>query len=267
MRNGTDFSTPRSMRQRPRHCVDGSQTRGRTDLSCWRMNPRPRIEPKTYVAWRSTALGAITEALEDRLLFELLGDAAGRRVLEVGCGDGAFALALRARGADTIGVDPDPSMLAAARSRFAAAGAVVPLAAAAGEHLPFVDASFDVVIAKTVLCFVGDATAMIGEMARVLKPGGRFVIGELGKRSWWAAERRIRAWLGSCLWRRARFRTPGELMALAAASGLVVRQLRGAVHYPRAAWAARLMAPADDWLGRRTTLGAAFLALSATKME
>ncbi|MDJ0947337.1 MAG: hypothetical protein QNJ94_00300 [Alphaproteobacteria bacterium] len=52
-------------------------------------------------------------------------------------------------------------------------------------------------------------------MARVLRPGGRFVIGKLHKWSSWAAQRRLRAWLGSALWRRGRFRTAGELGRLA----------------------------------------------------
>jgi SAM-dependent methyltransferase len=102
-------------------------------------------------------------------------------------------------------------------------------------------------------------------MARVLRPGGRLVIGELGKWSTWAAARRIRAWLGSRLWRSARFRTARELRALAAEAGLATEALRGAVYYPRSALAARLLAPCDRALGRLTTFGAAFLALSAIK--
>ncbi len=111
-------------------------------------------------------------------------------------------------------------------------------------------------LAKTVLCFVGDGQPFVSEMARVLRPGGRFVIGELNKWSSWAAQRRLRAWLGSALWRRGRFRTPGELRALAQAAGLEVETVWGAVYYPRLQAAARFMAryrrplrPLDD--GRR----------------
>ena len=122
-------------------------------------------------------------------------------------------------------------------------------------------------LAKTVLCFVGDGQPFVSEMARVLRPGGRFVIGELNKWSSWAAQRRLRAWLGSTLWRRGRFRTPGELKRLAQAAGLVVETVRGAVYYPRLQAAARLMAPFDARFARRTTLGAAFIAMAAVKPE
>jgi ubiquinone/menaquinone biosynthesis C-methylase UbiE len=60
------------------------------------------------------------------------------------------------------------------------------------EQLPFEDASFDLVIAVTVLGFVPDAQRAVGEMARVLVPGGRVVLGELGRYSVRAAERRVR---------------------------------------------------------------------------
>jgi ubiquinone/menaquinone biosynthesis C-methylase UbiE len=136
---------------------------------------------------------------------------------------------------------------------------------AGAEELPFPAEQFDAVTAITILCFVADATPMFQEMARVLRPGGRLIIGELGKWSPWAAGRRIRAWLGSLLWRQARFRTAKELRKLAEMTGLAVERVQGAIYYPRWSVAARLVAPLDAKLGRLTTIGAAFLALSAVK--
>lgn len=99
----------------------------------------------------------------------------------------------------------------------------------------------------------------------MLRPGGRLVIGELGKWSNWAAMRRIRGWFGSKLWRNGRFRTARELAAAAEQAGLEVTKIRGAVYYPSWWPAARLMAPFDAKLGRMGGLGAAFIALSAVK--
>lgn len=139
------------------------------------------IGPQIYAAWRATALGAVTEALEQRLIVELAGTLAGARVLDVGCGDGELACALAARGGDVIGLDPNPAMLAAARERAAAANVPAVFQAGRAEALPFADASFDIVSAVTVLCFVPDARKALREMARVLRPGGRLVMGELGR--------------------------------------------------------------------------------------
>jgi SAM-dependent methyltransferase len=223
------------------------------------------LGPELYAGWRGSSLGDITEALEDRLLFAVIGDVAGRCVLDVGCGEGALAVALQRRGAAVTAVDPSASMLAAAQSRARAEASPIALAGAAGERLPFADAAFDVVIAKTVLCFVQDAQPMVSEMARVLRPGGRFVIGELNKWSSWAAQRRIRAWLGAPVGRRGRFRTAGELRALARDAGLVVETVQGAVYYPRLAAAARLMARYDACFAHYTTVGAAFIAMAAVR--
>lgn len=229
------------------------------------MAARATVGASVYASWRKSEIGKITENSEDTLLLGLLGDVAGRHILDVGCGDGALAIQLCQHGADVTGIDANAEMIAAAIAGARSAGASVAFAVAAGERLPFADASFDMVLAKTVLCFVEDAETMVCEMARVLRPGGRFVIGELGKWSLWAVQRRIRAWLGSELWRQGRFRTPGELRALAAAAGLRVDDLQGAVYYPRWALAARLMAPHERRLGRMTRFGAAFLAMSAVK--
>ena len=68
------------------------------------------------------------------------------------------------------------------------------------------------------------------------------------------------------MWKRATFRSAGEFRSLVTSVGLSAdQQVYGAVFYPRSAMLVRLMAPADLVLGRLTTSGAAFLALSAEK--
>ena len=220
---------------------------------------------RAYADWRASTLDRITDRLEDALLAELLGDVAGRAVLDVGCGDGRLAVRLAAAGAQVVGLDADPVILRAAASRAAAAGVNVAFATGRAAALPFAAGRFDVVVAVTVLCFVPDAEAVFQEIAGVLKPGGAVVIGELGRWSLWALRRRVRGWFGNRLWRTAHFRVPGELGRLAARTGLVVAAVRGAVFYPPLAGLACAMAPLDPWLGRRTAFGAAFVALRAKK--
>jgi hypothetical protein len=71
---------------------------------------------------------------------------------------------------------------------------------------------------------------------------------------------------GARTWRAARFHTTDELQRLVERHGLVVRETRGSIYYPPCGPAASLLAPLDFWLGRRTTLGAGFIALSAAKI-
>lgn len=221
--------------------------------------------PAAYRSWRVSRLGAITDALEERLLLGVIGDVTGRRILDAGCGDGVLVCRLASLGADATGIDADPAMVAAARARADAAGIEVRITESRLERLPFPDGSFDVVVAVTVLCFVPDAAGGLRELARVLRPGGRLVIGELGRWSLWATVRRVRGRLGSPTWRAAHFRTAAELRALVAEAGIEVDTVRGAIYYPPLGALAHLCAGVDPWLGRLTTWGAAFLAVAGRK--
>ena len=227
----------------------------------------PDLGPESYQRWRKSEVGAITERLEATLILDLVGGVDGRSVLDIGCGDGTFAFELARRGAQATGIDASQAMIDAAKARAVQGHADVSFAVATAEQLPYAAGQFDVVTAITVLCFIDDAGPVFREFARVLRPGGRLVIGELGKWSSWAAARRIRAWRGSELWSRARFRTADELRDLATGAGLVVTGLRGAVFYPRCTLAARLLSPFDGTIGRLTTLGAGFVAMSAIKPQ
>jgi SAM-dependent methyltransferase len=227
--------------------------------------PTPELGPDLYARWRASELGTITERLERALILDLVGDAGGREVLDLGCGDGDLALDLARRHANVTGLDASIAMIAAAGRWVKPHHPEVTFEVGSADRLPFAAERFDVVTAVTILCFVRDAAPVFREIVRVLRPGGRLVIGELGKWSWWAAERRLRAWLGSPLWRRGRFRTGRELRALAEGAGLIVENLRGAVYYPQCRLAARLLGPYDPLLSRVTTIGAGFVALSGRK--
>jgi SAM-dependent methyltransferase len=106
----------------------------------------------------------------------LLGDVRDRRVLEVGCGAAQCARWLLSAGADPVGVDLSSAMLLRGREVGAATGLAVPLVQADATHLPFADASFDVACsAYGAVPFVADSAAVMAEVARVLRPGGRWV--------------------------------------------------------------------------------------------
>jgi 2-polyprenyl-3-methyl-5-hydroxy-6-metoxy-1,4-benzoquinol methylase len=225
-----------------------------------------KFGPETYAAWRATSLGDITEALERRLVLRLAGDLQGRSVLDVGCGDGTLALACWESGtAQVAGLDLDTRMITRAAAFAAQHQVTIGYTVGRADTLPFGDKSFDLVVSVATLTFVPEADRVVREMARVLRPGGRLVIGDLGKWSIWAARRRVRAWLGSPTWRAARFRTAGELLAMARQAGLSVGRVQGAIFFPPCTALARVIAPIDARLGQLTTLGAAFVAIQATK--
>lgn len=73
--------------------------------------------PTAYKAWRKSALGQITGALEQNLVLDRVGPLAGLRVLDVGCGDGLLALEMARRGAQATSVDASGRMIAAAQER------------------------------------------------------------------------------------------------------------------------------------------------------
>lgn len=225
----------------------------------------PELTPGTYARWRATELGTTTERLERQLIRESLGDVQGMSILEIGCGDGDLAVELASKGARVAAIDISEEMLTAARERAQSRQVSVDFQLGAAQQIPHENERFDLVVAMTILCFVPDAQPVFKEIARVLKPGGRLIIGELGKWSTWSAERRVRAWLGSKLWQRGVFRTPSELKRLARSAGLEPLGVRGSVYYPRLTLAARVLAPHDRAISGVTALGAAFLRLEARK--
>lgn len=112
----------------------------------------------------------------DEAEVHLLGDVAGRRVLEVGAGAAQCARWLRGRGAQVVATDLSAGMLGRARQIDAGAAEAVPLAQADAMALPFADGSFDLVCsAYGAVPFVSDSGRVMAEAARVLRPGGLWV--------------------------------------------------------------------------------------------
>jgi SAM-dependent methyltransferase len=93
--------------------------------------------------------------------------------LEIGVGSGRFGGPLGIK----IGLDPSPAMLAYAAARGIA------VVAGTAENLPFKDQTFDHALVVTTICFVDSAAEMLAEAHRVLKPGGRLVIGFIDRQS------------------------------------------------------------------------------------
>ena len=105
--------------------------------------------------------------------------AAGARgpVLEIGAAEGQNACELARRGLDVVALEPSPGMVARAATNGAEAGVRVALVRGIAERLPFTDGRFGRVLCESALDHLVDPRRAIGEMARVLRPDGRLVIG------------------------------------------------------------------------------------------
>jgi ubiquinone/menaquinone biosynthesis C-methylase UbiE len=112
--------------------------------------------------------GAFVHGLASGVL-EWLNAQMGEYILDLGCGDGQLTRRVMASGANVLGVDASAEMVAAARERG------VEAEQADAERLPFHDATFDAVFSNAALHWVRDQDAMMAQVHRVLKPGGRFV--------------------------------------------------------------------------------------------
>jgi SAM-dependent methyltransferase len=116
--------------------------------------------------------------------FDRLGLRAGERVLDMGCGAGRHAFEMYRRGADVVAFDQDADELAGVRDLFVAMAAAgeVPAGAEADVKegdalaLPFADGEFDRIVAAEVLEHIPADIQAIGELVRVLRPGGTIAL-------------------------------------------------------------------------------------------
>jgi len=108
-------------------------------------------------------------------LLGILGDVAGKRILDAGCGNGYLCRMLARRGAEMVGVDLAPGWIEMAQNREPELGVVYHTGSIA--HPPFLaDGSFEAVVSVCVLMDTRDYEEALGEMHRVLAPGGILAI-------------------------------------------------------------------------------------------
>lgn len=115
------------------------------------------------------------EGLLDAILFEELGEIQGKRVLDLGCGDGRFGHLLAQKGAFVTGVDQCEAFIAHANQhkindheRYEVGDA--------HQLAQLADATFDRVVSYISLVDIVDMNAAVKEVCRVLKLGGRFIV-------------------------------------------------------------------------------------------
>ena len=135
----------------------------------------------------------------------------GGRGLEIGVGGGRFAAPLGI----ATGVDPAPAMLALAAGRGVAA------VRGYAEALPFAAHSFDHALVVTTLCFVDSPSRLLAEARRVLRPGGRLVIGFIDRASPLGRDYLARS-AESTFYRDAKFHSAEEVGVLLESAGFTI---------------------------------------------
>jgi SAM-dependent methyltransferase len=157
-------------------------------LSWYRRRILPRL---IHLGMRSRRLAPLRA--------EVAGAALGR-VLEVGIGSGLNLPFYHREVAEVIGLDPSPALLDLARPHTAWVHFPVRLLHGCGEAIPLERGAVDTVVMTWTLCSVADPVGTLGEIRRVLKPGGSLLFVEHGR----AAEPAVQRWQDRLtpLWRR-----------------------------------------------------------------
>ncbi|MEN6427792.1 MAG: class I SAM-dependent methyltransferase [Phycisphaerales bacterium] len=181
-----------------------------------RLSEIPFVGPMFRAATDPRALGPVLREL-----------GAGKRLLDVGCGNGSFLNAMRRRtGCEVQGVDLSPAAVEQARRLYG-----LDVFQGMVAQAPFGEGAFDVVTAWWYLEHVPDPQVCVGKMAKLLKDGGLCVIGVPNFDSCWARAFRDK-WYHLdcprhlCIW------TPGAIRRLLADHGLSVT----AISYDRTPW-------------------------------
>lgn len=123
---------------------------------------------------RANEDGLFTRWYARPAVLDMLGSVAGRRIVDAGCGSGPLLADLEGRGASVAGFDASPAMIRLARERL---GDEADLRVAdLTRPLPYDDDAFDDAVAMLVLHYLEDWSRPLGELRRVLRPGGRLVV-------------------------------------------------------------------------------------------
>jgi ubiquinone/menaquinone biosynthesis C-methylase UbiE len=145
-----------------------------TNPLCARIIPFP-LGSREYFEYYDPLRESI-ESLEYSNRLHEYRDFRGKRVLDVGAGNGYVLSKYAQEGAEVYGIDITPTAIDLCRKRFAYRNLRGDFRVAEAERLPFQDATFDCVCSMGVLHHVPDTEKAVAEIFRMLKPGGRLIV-------------------------------------------------------------------------------------------
>jgi ubiquinone/menaquinone biosynthesis C-methylase UbiE len=133
----------------------------------------PGVEPWREAVWQGVPEGVRPERFAQRRAFLLEHVHAGERVLDLGCGDGAFAAEIAAAGGEVVAVDVAEEALRRTRARLPGVDARL---AREGDPLPLDEDAVDVVWLGETLEHAADVVGLLAEVRRVVRWGGRLLV-------------------------------------------------------------------------------------------
>ncbi|MEW6600780.1 MAG: methyltransferase domain-containing protein, partial [Nitrospirota bacterium] len=164
-----------------------------------------------YDKWFDSPDGRVLFEMEVAAVRLLMKDL-NKPFLEIGVGTGRFAQEL---GID-FGIDPSKEVLKIAERRG------IKVKAAAGEELPFEDGSFGTVFILFTLCFVKEPDRVLTEAGRVIRHGGRLIIGIINRESKWGEYYLQKKAAGHPIYGHARFYSINEVEEMLEQAGMTV---------------------------------------------
>ena len=136
------------------------------------------LKAKQSVVWGTGPYQRITETITDihDVVVDRLDPGPGDAWLDLACGTGAVAERAAAAGANVTGIDLAPNLIETAKERAGELGLACDYRVGDAERLELPDASFDKVSSTCGIMFTPDHQATAGELARVVKPGGKIAL-------------------------------------------------------------------------------------------
>jgi ubiquinone/menaquinone biosynthesis C-methylase UbiE len=171
-------------------------------------------ESKLYDSWYETKMGAFADQVQTELAFSLFKPKKGMSVLDVGCGTGNFSIKLAKMGLNVTGIDVSDNMLDVARDKAKKGGLSIDFINMDARDMIFEDESFDGVISMAAIEFIQESEKVLNEMFRVVKKGGKIVIGTINRDSKWGELYLSREFQENSVFKYASFKTMDELINL-----------------------------------------------------
>lgn len=140
---------------------------------------------RDYDSWYDTELGRYVDSVEKSLIEELAAPVPGERGLDIGCGTGNHSIWLAEKGLTVTGLDESLAMLEVAAAKTADTSLAIDWVLGEAKALPFQGERFDLVLSVAAMEFIESRHQVLRDAMRLLRPGGRLVVGLLTRDSPW----------------------------------------------------------------------------------